>query len=189
MFLENKSETLCKTIQLYEMVLVRHGVMVVGQTCSGKTATIHSLAKAMTKANTEGCRELAKVQIITINPKAVTSGQLYGLFDENTHEFVEGILAVTFRRCSKDTSPDRKWMTFDGPVDAVWIEVNGVKRKLQYSYLQAFRIFYRIFFCMFYRLSLCIVLTLSLLTAPCNSPFTLFQSFTLFQTMSFFTAL
>ena len=126
LFLENKDESLCKTIQLYEMVLVRHGVMVVGQTCSGKTATIHSLAKAMTKASTEVCKELSKVQIITINPKSVTSGQLYGLFDENTHEFVEGILAVTFRRCAKDISPDRKWMTFDGPVDAVWIEVSLV---------------------------------------------------------------
>ena len=123
-FIENKPEYLSKTIQLYEMVLVRHGVMVVGQTCSGKTATIHNLAKAMTKANTDGLNAFSKVQIVTINPKAVTSGQLYGLFDENTHEFVEGILAVTFRRCAKDTSVDRKWMMFDGPVDAVWIEVS-----------------------------------------------------------------
>ena len=119
------------------MVLVRHGVMVVGQTCSGKTATIHSLAKAMTKASKEGCNDLSRVQIITINPKSVTSGQLYGLFDENTHEFVDGILAVTFRRCAKDTSPDRKWMTFDGPVDAVWIEVNLVLHRLHYSFSHA----------------------------------------------------
>ena len=121
-----------KTIQLYEMILVRHGVMVVGQTCSGKTATIHNLAKAMTKANVEGSDAFSKVQILTINPKAVTSGQLYGLFDENTHEFVEGILAVTFRRCAKDTSMERKWMMFDGPVDAVWIEVRHL---FCYSYL------------------------------------------------------
>ncbi|CAM9110379.1 unnamed protein product, partial [Ectocarpus fasciculatus] len=122
--LENKPETMTKTIQLYEMVLVRHGVMVVGQTCSGKTSTIHSLAKAMTKANTDygAADKFEKVQILTINPKSVTSGQLYGLFDENTHEFVDGIIAVTFRRLAKDTSPDRKWMLLDGPVDAVWIE-------------------------------------------------------------------
>jgi dynein heavy chain len=120
--LKNKPETFTKTIQLYEMVLVRHGVMVVGQTCSGKTATIHSLARAMTKANVMGAGEFQKVQIVTINPKSVTSGQLYGLFDENTHEFVDGIIAVTFRRLAKDTSPDRKWMLLDGPVDAVWIE-------------------------------------------------------------------
>jgi dynein heavy chain len=122
-FLENLATFQAKTIQLYEMVLVRHGVMVVGQTCSGKTAAIHNLAQAMTKANIEGHTELfKKVKIFTINPKSVTSGQLYGLFDENTHEFVEGILAVTFRNCVRDTSPDRKWMMFDGPVDAVWIE-------------------------------------------------------------------
>ena len=120
--LENKPTFRMKTIQLYEMVLVRHGVMVVGQTCSGKTAAIHNLAKAMTKASAEGSDEFQKVHIYTINPKSVTSGQLYGLFDENTHEFVDGILAVTFRMCAKDTSPDRKWMMFDGPVDAVWIE-------------------------------------------------------------------
>ena len=120
--LENKPTYTMKTIQLYEMVLVRHGVMVVGQTCSGKTAAIHNLAKAMTKAHAEGSEEFQKVVIHTINPKSETSGQLYGLFDENTHEFVDGILAVTFRMCAKDTSPDRKWMMFDGPVDAVWIE-------------------------------------------------------------------
>jgi len=119
---ENKPEYAMKCIQLYEMVLVRHGVMVVGQTCSGKTATIHNLAKGMTLANAEDPDNFEKVQIFTINPKSVTSGQLYGLFDENTHEFVDGVLAVTFRRCAKDTSKDRKWLLLDGPVDAVWIE-------------------------------------------------------------------
>ena len=111
-----------KVIQLYEMLLVRHGIMVVGQTCSGKTTSIHNLAKGMTKASLGGSDEFQKTEIYTINPKSVTSGQLYGLFDENTREFVEGILAVTFRRVVKDTSPNRKWMLFDGPVDAVWIE-------------------------------------------------------------------
>lgn len=102
-----------KTIQLYEMVLVRHGVMIVGETCSGKTASIFALAKGMTRANIEG-HAFKKTHIYVINPKSVTSGQLYGLFDENTHEFVDGILAVTFRKCAKDMSADRKWMLFDG---------------------------------------------------------------------------
>lgn len=113
-----------KNIELYEMICVRHGLMVVGPTMGGKSTNIHVLAGALSHLKKNGVvgERFEQVKIYHINPKSITMGQLYGEFDANTHEWRDGILCVIIRQCIRDDDSSLKWILFDGPVDALWIE-------------------------------------------------------------------
>jgi dynein heavy chain len=118
--LQAKDEFMKSIVQLYETVQVRHGLMLVGETGCGKTMVLRTLQGAM--SSIQGDPDFCKVHVHSMNPKSITQGQLYGNFDDNTHEWTDGVLAVTYRNASRDTNPERHWIMFDGPVDAVWIE-------------------------------------------------------------------
>jgi dynein heavy chain len=48
---------------------------------------------------------------------------LYGKLDPDTKSWTDGVIAIIMRECAKDAElAERKWIVFDGPVDAVWIE-------------------------------------------------------------------
>ena len=60
--------------------------MLVGEPFGSKTSVIHTMAEAMTQLNMKGNEDYEKVIYRTINPKAITMGQLYGQFDPVSHE-------------------------------------------------------------------------------------------------------
>ena len=112
-----------KVIQLYEMIVVRHGLMLVGPTGGGKSRNLHILEETLGSLKDQGVAGFAyeHVKIYQLNPKSITMGQMYGEFDPNTMEWRDGIMSTMYRGATVD-GPDRKWIMFDGPVDAIWIE-------------------------------------------------------------------
>jgi dynein heavy chain len=59
----------------------------------GKSACYVTLKEAMTLMNKNGSEKFFKVQTVILNPKSITMGQLYGDFDDATHEWTDGACA------------------------------------------------------------------------------------------------
>ena len=98
--------------------------MLVGPADSGKTTTYKVLAKSITKVvEQDPSFEELKVEAYVINPKSISLAQLYGSYDSISQEFTDGVLGSIFRFCAYKTPlKQRRWIVFDGPVDANWIE-------------------------------------------------------------------
>jgi len=122
--LEAPTTFVSKITQLYETMLVRHGVMVVGLTLTGKTTCQNALANALSQLRRDG-EESPDFEVTrqhTLNPKAITMGELYGEVNPITQEWTDGLVPTLVRLAVNDDSDNFHWITFDGPVDALWIE-------------------------------------------------------------------
>ncbi|XP_056136504.1 dynein axonemal heavy chain 6 [Lampris incognitus] len=115
-----------KVIQLYETMIVRHGVMLVGPTGGGKTTVYTILADTLEMLHRTGHGAknsfFQPVKTCVLNPKSVTMGELYGEVNTQTLEWRDGLMALSVRAAVNDTSNNHKWIISDGPVDALWIE-------------------------------------------------------------------
>ncbi|CAB0007833.1 unnamed protein product [Nesidiocoris tenuis] len=113
---------LTKIVQLYETKNSRHSTVILGQPGSAKTTTWKLLKNAMTILHSKGVAGFEHVQEYVINPKSVSLAELYGEYNLATNEWADGILSNVMRKACADEHSFEKWILFDGPVDAVWIE-------------------------------------------------------------------
>ena len=111
-----------KIFQFYDSRLTRHCNMLVGDPLGGKSTAWKILAAAQSALCKQGVEGFQAVQPFIINPKSIELDELYGAYDLQTFEWRDGILSTIFKTCSEDEKPTEKWILFDGPIDAMWIE-------------------------------------------------------------------
>jgi dynein heavy chain 1, cytosolic len=143
-----------KVGQLYKILEYRPGVMLIGPSGSWKTTTWQLLYAALKRSASSDSpimhdgngREKAittrQYSVLVIDPKLVSSAQLYGSLDPTTREWMDGIFTRTLRAqqlvpCD-EKSPNvpidvnastsandgavHTWIVFDGDVDPDWAE-------------------------------------------------------------------
>ena len=57
-----------------------------------------------------------------LNPKAITTDELYGFINPATREWKDGLYSTIMRDMSNLTNDYPKWIVLDGDVDPMWIE-------------------------------------------------------------------
>ena len=108
-----------KILQLYSIQKMHHGVMMVGQSGTGKSAAWKILLEALTALDG------IKGESYIIDPKAVNKENLYGKLDQTTLDWTDGVFTGTLRKIldnQRGESGKRHWIIFDGDVDPEWAE-------------------------------------------------------------------
>jgi dynein heavy chain len=63
-----------------------------------------------------------KVTVRDINPKSISTQELYGYVNMSTREWKDGLLSYNMRELANMPDENPKWILLDGDLDANWIE-------------------------------------------------------------------
>ncbi|XP_059853389.1 dynein axonemal heavy chain 9 [Delphinus delphis] len=113
--LQAEDNFVLKVVQLEELLAERHSVFVVGSAGTGKSQVLRSLHKTY---------QIMKRRPVwtDLNPKAVTSDELFGIINPATREWKDGLFSSVMRELSSITHDGPKWILLDGDIDPMWIE-------------------------------------------------------------------
>ena len=108
-----------KVLELYESSQVKHGLMLVGPSGSGKSSAWRILFKSLERL--EGTEGVARV----IDRKATTKEALFGVLDPDTHQWIDGSFTAILRKIIDNVREEinkRHWIIFHGDVDPELVE-------------------------------------------------------------------
>lgn len=108
-----------KIVQLYQIQAIHHGVMMVGDSGSGKSAIWKVLLRALQ------CIEGVEGVYHIIDSKVMSKEALYGSLDSTTREWTDGLFTSILRKIVDNLRGEdakRHWIVFDGDVDPEWVE-------------------------------------------------------------------
>lgn len=112
-------EWMAKALQLHQVSLLHHGIMLVGPTGAGKSSTWSTLATASASATGYS------TSTYTIDAKVMSKAALYGKLDPVTREWTDGLFTSMLRKIIENLRGEEKtqhWIVFDGEVDPDWVE-------------------------------------------------------------------
>ncbi|DBA86689.1 TPA: Dynein alpha chain, flagellar outer arm [Trebouxia sp. C0004] len=128
MGLTPEDDFILRVVQLSELLAIRHCVFLMGPTGSGRSECFKVLAKAIQTGtdkpvNTylEACNR-KKVTIRDLDPKSISTQELYGYVNMATREWKDGLLSYNMRELANQPDDNPKWILLDGDLDANWIE-------------------------------------------------------------------
>jgi dynein heavy chain len=104
-----------KVVELGELLVIRHCVFTMGPPGAGKSSTWKTLSRAQT---IDG----KKTTVVDLNPKVVSTNELYGVCDPKTRDWKDGLMSSTMRRLAEEPDTNPKFIILDGDLDANWIE-------------------------------------------------------------------
>uniref|UniRef100_A0AAQ5YFA8 Dynein, axonemal, heavy polypeptide 9 like n=1 Tax=Amphiprion ocellaris TaxID=80972 RepID=A0AAQ5YFA8_AMPOC len=113
--LQPEENFILKVTQLEELLAVRHSVFVVGGPGTGKSQILKTLHRTYTNMK-------MKTVWNDINPKAVTTDELFGYLHPATREWKDGLFSSTMRELTSVGHDGPKWIVLDGDIDPMWIE-------------------------------------------------------------------
>ncbi|XP_020637559.3 dynein axonemal heavy chain 11 isoform X1 [Pogona vitticeps] len=113
--LQPEESFILKVVQLEELLAVRHSVFIVGNAGTGKSKILKTLNRTYINMK-------QKPVWNDLNPKAVTTDELFGFIHHATREWKDGLFSSLLREQANITHSWPKWIVLDGDIDPMWIE-------------------------------------------------------------------